>query len=84
MFYILDGNVTFWIEDEEVIAPKGTYINVPKGLKHYFRNQTKDIACMLFLFSPSGIERMSYELAANKTMATNPPNMIVELNDIGK
>jgi len=34
--------MTYWLENEETIAPQGTCINIPKGVKHSFLNQTNE------------------------------------------
>ena len=37
-FYILEGEMTFFFGDEEVAAPPGTFVLVPPGVAHGFRN----------------------------------------------
>ena len=37
-FYILEGELTFTVEDEVVVAGPGTFVLVPPGLQHTFRN----------------------------------------------
>ena len=82
--YILEGELTYWLDNEEVIAPKGAYINIPKGVKHGFRNQTNKEARVLFLTSPAGIEGLLDELAENEEMAHHPEGPIAGLNEVGK
>ena len=82
--YILEGEMTFWLDNEEVIAPKGTYINIPKGVKHSFRNQTNKEARILFLTSPAGIEGLLDEVAENAEIANHPEGPIAGLNEVGK
>ena len=55
-FYILEGQLTFYGHDGEITAGPGTYLNIPKGAKHRFRNNTERTAKMLFFFAPAGIE----------------------------
>ena len=57
-FYILDGELTFYTSDGEVSAGPGTYINVPKGAPHRFKNNTEQTAKMLVFFAPAGIEKL--------------------------
>jgi len=83
-FYILEGEITFWVDDEQVVAPKGTYINVPKGVKHNFKNQTTEVGRILFFFAPAGIERMFDELVEDEEMANNPDNLLESLNAVGQ
>lgn len=57
-FYILEGSVTFWADGNEVEAGPGTFLHVPRGALHNFRNQSEDAARMLIWFAPAGIETM--------------------------
>ncbi len=83
-FYILEGEITFWIEGEKITAPKGTFINVPKGVKHNFKNENRSPGRMLFFFSPAGIEDMFDELVADKSRSSTQEEVTVALNRIGK
>ena len=62
-FYILEGELTFYGEDGHVTAGPGTYLNIPKGAKHRFRNNTDKTAKVLFFFAPAGIEKLLDEFA---------------------
>jgi mannose-6-phosphate isomerase-like protein (cupin superfamily) len=37
-FYILEGTMTFLLGDDAVTAPRGTFVLVPPGVRHGFRN----------------------------------------------
>jgi quercetin dioxygenase-like cupin family protein len=37
-FYVLEGEVEFTIEGEAIRGGPGTYVAVPRGVVHYFRN----------------------------------------------
>src|SRR5215213_4082929 len=37
-FYILEGELTFVVEGEDVVAPAGTFVLIPPGVEHGFRN----------------------------------------------
>lgn len=63
-FYVTEGTVTFWVDGEEVEAHAGTFLNVPPGALHNFRNQSHHDARMLILFAPAGIERMFSRMAS--------------------
>jgi len=58
LFYVLEGTVTFWADDEEVEAGPGTFLNIPRGVKHNFLNRSDADVRMLILFAPAGIEGM--------------------------
>ena len=55
-FYILEGEVTFYGDGSEILAGAGTYLNIPKGAKHCFRNNSDATAKLLIFFAPAGIE----------------------------
>src|SRR5688500_7506103 len=45
-FYVLEGEITFQIGDERVVAGAGTFANMPVGTPHSFRNDgTRPAKC---------------------------------------
>jgi mannose-6-phosphate isomerase-like protein (cupin superfamily) len=58
-FYILAGEMTFFFgdEDEEAIAPPGTFVLVPPGVRHGFRNPGPGPVRMLNVHAPAGFDR---------------------------
>jgi quercetin dioxygenase-like cupin family protein len=56
-FYILSGELTFVLGDEEVRAPAGTFVLVPPGVEHGFRNDTSEAVRILNVHSPAGFDR---------------------------
>ena len=50
------------------------FVNVPKGLKHRFRNDASEEAELLFWFAPAGIEGLFRELGEH-------PQRIVEIGE---
>jgi mannose-6-phosphate isomerase-like protein (cupin superfamily) len=57
-FFVLEGEVTFFTADGPVRAGPGTFLHLPKGVPHAFRNETATPARMLFWCTPAGFERM--------------------------
>jgi quercetin dioxygenase-like cupin family protein len=55
-FYILDGEVTVWVEEEAHHCRAGAIAFAPGGTPHSFRVES-DTARMLVLSTPAGIER---------------------------
>ena len=43
-------------------ATAGTFLNVPRGTKHGFKNEGDSDAEMIFWFAPAGIEGLFREL----------------------
>ena len=84
-FYILEGEVTFYAEGKETVATKGTFLNVPKGVRHRFRNNSDTNARMLVFFAPAGIEEMFEEMGKNEAnYAKHPQGFLFALNEAGK
>ena len=55
-FYVLDGELTFVLGDDEVAAPAGTFVLVPPGVEHTFENRTDTPVRMLNVHAPAGFD----------------------------
>ncbi|MGI9435676.1 MAG: cupin domain-containing protein [Geminicoccaceae bacterium] len=60
-FYVLEGEVEFEADGETIVAPAGTFLNVPKDVPHRFENKSGTDARMLILFAPAGLEKFFAE-----------------------
>ena len=56
-FYILEGEMTFGFGGEEASAPAGTFVLVPPGVWHGFRNEGATPVRMLNVHAPAGFDR---------------------------
>jgi mannose-6-phosphate isomerase-like protein (cupin superfamily) len=56
-FYILEGRMTFTFGDGDVDAPPGTFVLVPPGVEHGFRNDQDVPVRMLNIHAPAGFDR---------------------------
>jgi mannose-6-phosphate isomerase-like protein (cupin superfamily) len=56
-FYILAGELTFVFPDREVRASPGTFVLVPPGVEHGFRNDGTASVRMLNIHAPAGFDR---------------------------
>ena len=56
-FYIMEGEMTFTLGGEEVGAPPGTFVLVPPGVVHSFRNDGTAAVRMLNIHAPAGFDR---------------------------
>ena len=83
-FYILEGELSFYGDEGEIVASQGTYLNIPKGAKHRFRNNGDATARMLFFFTPAGIEGLFDELATMEVPSGDFPSVIKALNVLGE
>ncbi len=71
-FYVLDGQSTFRLADETVVAGPGDFVNVPKGVVHNFCNRTDEPLRMILTFTPAGIERFFEETLERAYDLTQP------------
>ena len=55
-FYVLDGELTFQVEGEEIVAVPGTFVLVPPGVLHTFANRGDTVARMLNIHAPAGFD----------------------------
>jgi len=57
-FFLQKGQLTFLVEGKEVRLNQGEFINIEKGEKHTWRNESQEDAELVIVFSPAGIEEM--------------------------
>lgn len=60
-FYILEGEITFQIGEERVVATAGMFANMPVGTPHSFKNESNQPAKMIISIAPAGLEDMFFE-----------------------
>jgi mannose-6-phosphate isomerase-like protein (cupin superfamily) len=56
-FYIVEGEMTFIFGDQREPAPPGTFVLVPPGVEHGFRNDGTRPVRMLNIHAPAGFDR---------------------------
>ena len=61
-FYVLEGEITFQVGDERIVAKAGTFATMPVGNLHSFRNNTDKTARMILSVAPAGLEKMFLEV----------------------
>lgn len=66
-FYVLEGEITFTISGERVVARAGTFANMPVGTPHSFKNESDQPAKLLISVAPAGLERMFLEVGVPLT-----------------
>jgi quercetin dioxygenase-like cupin family protein len=64
-FFVLEGEFEFEVAGQTVQAVPGTFLLVPRGVEHAFRNPTDKPASLLGIFSPPGAEE-GFRRRANK------------------
>ena len=56
-FYILEGELTFLFGDESRKAGPGTFVLIPPGVRHGFRNDTDSAVRIINVHAPGGFDR---------------------------
>ncbi len=57
IFYVIEGTASILAGTEWREAPQGTFLRIPAGMTHDFRNTTAARVGLLNLFIPGGFER---------------------------
>jgi quercetin dioxygenase-like cupin family protein len=79
-FYVIDGELTLWVDGETIVAPAGSFVFGPKGIPHTFIVSSEE-ARFLLVTEPAGFEqfmRAAGEPAARLEIpppATEPPDV---------
>lgn len=61
-FYVLEGEITFTVNGNRVVATAGTFASMPAETPHSFRNESDRPARMLITVAPAGLEHMFFEV----------------------
>lgn len=61
-FYVLEGEVTYYVGEEAIDASPGTYVYAPRGIQHTFSLKTEQAKVLVFAY-PSGFENFVKELS---------------------
>ncbi len=81
-FYILEGEITFMIGEQRVVATAGMFANMPVGTPHSFKNESSKPAKMLISVAPAGLEQMFFDvgvaLPEGSTTALPPTKTEIE------
>lgn len=55
-FHVLEGELTFQVDGRTIEATAGTFVTLPRGSLHTFKNTGMTTAKMLITVNPSGLE----------------------------
>lgn len=61
-FFVLSGKLNFIVNGIEIELNQGEFLNIEKGEKHTWKNDSHEHAELLVVFSPAGIENMFIDL----------------------
>ena len=54
--------MTFLLGEERFVAGPGTFVHMPIGSRHGFRNESEQPARMIITVVPAGLEQMFFEV----------------------
>jgi mannose-6-phosphate isomerase-like protein (cupin superfamily) len=55
-FYVLEGELTFTVDGDEVVAGPGTFVLVPPEVPHTFANRSDAVARFINVHAPAGFD----------------------------
>jgi quercetin dioxygenase-like cupin family protein len=76
-FYVLEGELTFRVEDELVTAGAGQVAFAPRNVPHTLTNRGDVAARYLIVCTPAGFERHFARIAA-RTEGVEPPEWALQ------
>jgi mannose-6-phosphate isomerase-like protein (cupin superfamily) len=72
-FYVIEGEMEFLLGDDTVRAVAGSFVHVPKGTMHTFKNVGMTLARFLVTVVPGGFEKFFFEAGERATDKSTPP-----------
>jgi quercetin dioxygenase-like cupin family protein len=84
MFYVLDGELAFRVEDEIVTKRSGELVFVPGGVVHAFTNRGDAPARFLIACTPAGFERRFARRAAEAAGVAPPAWAMLPIPSVTK
>ena len=76
-FYVLDGELTFEVAGERLVAGPGAFAFAPHDVVHTVANHGDSAATYVLLITPGGFERYFDELAGGPKGASYPETIVV-------
>ena len=83
-FFILEGEITFQIGDQTIVATAGMFANMPVGVAHSFKNESDHPARMVVTLAPAGLEKMFLEFGVplDEGATSAPPPTMAEIEKL--
>ena len=76
-FYMLEGELTFQVEDQLITMGQGDLAFAPRGVPHTFTNRTDAPARYVLVCTPAGFERYFARMAAEQE-GVDPPSWALQ------
>ncbi|MGH2473613.1 MAG: quercetin 2,3-dioxygenase [Candidatus Limnocylindria bacterium] len=80
-WYIVDGQMTFYVGDDVLEAREGSFVYAPRGIAHTFTVDVEPTRVLVFA-SPAGFERFAMELGDPATTDEPPVGLAVPSPDV--
>ncbi len=80
-WYVLDGQMTFFVGDEALVATSGAFVLAPKGIPHTFTVDVEPTRVLVFA-APAGFERFAITLGEPAASDDPPPSLAVPGPDV--
>ncbi len=61
-FYIIEGQIAFYVNGQRIEAIPGAFVNVPPNVLHSFKNETHEAAKIIIVLSPAGMKHLFVEV----------------------
>ncbi len=72
-FWVLEGELEVVVGEDTLRAGAGSFVHLPKGIPHTYKNIGMRPARFLTLMVPAGLERFFYEVGKPATDPSSPP-----------
>lgn len=75
-FYIIEGDLAVTVGSERTVVGPGSFLNLPPGISHSFRNDSERPVRLIITVAPAGLEQMFLEtgvVVPDASTAAPPP-----------
>ncbi len=72
-FYVLEGGFSFLYGDRTINATAGSFVYIPKGTLHTYKNLGNTTGRLLVIVTPAGLERFFEEIGESVMYKSYPP-----------
>ncbi|HET8753231.1 MAG TPA: quercetin 2,3-dioxygenase [Salinimicrobium sp.] len=73
-FYVLEGKFSFLCGEKQSIFETGSFLNIPRGTLHTFKNLDEKPGRLLVFISPAGLEEFFYAVGTAAVDLTTAPD----------
>ena len=81
-FYVLEGEFSFLYGDRTINATAGSFVYIPKGILHTYKNLRSTTGRLLVVVTPAGLERFFEEIGETPMYKSYPP--LIDPPNMGK